>query len=162
MYGIFVEREEAYVMIRAAIILSLSGILLAGCEKTNDDDLSQEQLKRMSRYASAPDASSTFLDGFSRVECRATIKNTCSPEGCDEGNDIKITQIYDVKEAIYRRADSKGSDEYPATIVPSGIWYNVGIPRGGMLFRFNTLGDFTEVVTLNDTTILYSGSCQFK
>ena len=116
----------------------------------------------MSRLASAPEASSNFLEDFSQVECRATTVNTCVSGQCDKGKDIKITQIYDAKKGIYKRADNNGSDEYPATIVPSGIWYNVGIPRGGMLFQFNTLGDFTEVVTLNGTTIVYSGSCQFR
>lgn len=148
-------------MPKASIVLVLSSLLLVGCDKIAAKDES-ELPDDMSRLAQAPAASQEFLKGHSLIECRAKTKNTCSPKGCEASTDIRVTQTFDPHKQVYKRSDAQGGDEYPATVSQSGIWYNVGIPQGSVVFRFNTIGDFLEIVTLNDTAIIYSGSCKFQ
>lgn len=157
-------------MIRAAIILSLSSTLLAGCDQLGSKENPEEQLDAVMRLARAPTASDAFLKRNSMMECRAKMKNFCTAKGCEEGT-VNVTQHYDVKSNHYQRSIDSTEEKltkntesvaYNPTIKHSGIWFNFEFPQGGMLFRVNTLGDFTEVVTENDLTIIYSGSCQFK
>lgn len=148
-------------MLKASIPLVFLSLFLVGCDKIvakGESELPDD----MSRLAQAPAASQEFLKGHSLIECHAKIKNTCSSNGCEASTDVRITQTFAPHKQVYKRSDAQGGDEYPATVSQSGIWYNVGIPQGGIVFRFNTIGDFLEIVTLNDTAIVYSGSCKFQ
>ena len=148
-------------MIRAAIFLSLFGAFLVGCDQLDFEETPQEQLDAVMRLAKAPEATDEFMNKFSTIECKAKIKNLCTPRGCEKGP-VSVTQRYDVQKQTYQRTDGKGGDEYPVEASHSGVWFNFSFPRNAMLFRVNTLGDFTEVVTENDLTIVYAGSCQFR
>lgn len=148
-------------MTRGKVFLILSCFFLSGCDKLKTEDSPQEQYEAVMRLAQAPEATDEFLNRYTSIECKAKTKNLCTPKGCEKGP-VTVTQSYDIREKIYRRNDDKGGDQYPAEFSPSGVWFNFAFPRNAMLFRVNTLGDFTEVVALNDLTIVYSGSCQFK
>lgn len=145
---------------RTALSLVVLSSLLFGCDREGGDE--KKLLENMERLSRAPVATDEFLNSNSLIECHAKSVQVCSPDGCKAGQKIVITQTYDPKNQIYQRSDNGGGDKYSATASSSGIWYNVGIPESGLLFRFNTLGDFLEVATLNDSAIVYSGSCQFR
>lgn len=88
-------------------------------------------------------------------------KRICTPSGCEEGP-VKVTQSFDIGSGNYQRTDAKGSEEFSASVSPSGIWFNLWFDKRPILFKVNTVGDFTEVVTQNDMTIVYFGLCEFK
>ncbi len=148
-------------MNRISVFVVLSSILVGGCDKLKSEDSPEKQYEAVMRLAQAPEATEAFLSQYSSITCKAKTKNLCTPKGCELGP-VTVTQSYDVGARIYRRNDNKGGDQYPANFSPSGVWFNFAFPQNAMLFRVNTLGDFTEVVALNDLTIVYSGSCQFK
>ena len=148
-------------MIKAAISLSLSGALLAGCEKLRSKDDPRDESDAVMRLAQAPVATDEFLNKFSSIECKAKMKNLCTAKGCEEGP-VSVTQRYDIRKRTYQRQDAKGIEKFETEASGSGVWFNFKLPNPTMLFRVNTLGDFKEVVTMNDLVVVYSGSCQFK
>ena len=148
-------------MLRALILLTLSGALLAGCEKIGSKDDPQEEVDHVMRLAQAPVATDDFLNKFSAIECKATPKNLCTAKGCEEGP-VSVNQRYDIRKRTYQRQDARGVEQFQAKASSAGVWFNFEFPNPTMLFRVNTLGDFKEVVTLNDVVVVYSGSCQFR
>jgi len=148
-------------MIRATLFLSLSGVFLAGCDKLTSESGSQGQYEAAMRLAQAPEATDEFLNKFLTIECKAKTKNLCTAKGCEEGP-VSVTQRYDIRKRTYQRQDAKGIEQFETEASGSGVWFNFELPNPTMLFRVNTLGDFKEVVTMNDLVVVYSGSCKFR
>lgn len=148
-------------MLRSLILLILSGVLIAGCDKLETQDSSQEQYEEVMRLTQAPVATNEFLNKFSSITCKAKLKHLCTAKGCEEGP-VSITQRYDIPNQTYQRQDANGVEEFKAEASPSGVWFNFELSNPTILFRVNTLGDFKEVVTMNDLVIVYSGACEFK
>lgn len=138
-------------------LLSLIALFLTGCEKTNSDDA--EQLRDMMRLAQAPAASEQSLSSKTRVDCTGKTKNICAPEGCEQGP-VTVNQSYEIQSGVYTRVDKRGSEEFSGRLFVSGIWYNIFFPERQILFKFNTLGDFSEVVVQNDIAVIYHGTCR--
>lgn len=144
---------------RSLLLLIISSSLLVGCSKKGVDE--NEVLESMERLSQAPVATDDFLKGHSLIECKGKAKNICMPNGCEKGP-VSISQSFNISSGTYKRTDATDTEEYLASISPSGIWYNLWFSNHPILFKVNTLGEFTEVVTQNDMTIVYFGSCQFK
>jgi hypothetical protein len=103
---------------------------------------------------------------IAELSCFPTRRYDCSSDGCTSFAPATYYFVdYGLEGGTYFRCDTKGCDNYPVKVIPSGSFTQF-IPSQGqaMLFKvgndpLTNKGEFVDIATLGTMTILSFGKC---